>query len=195
MSRFGAFAAFLISAVLCTAEVLNFTFPITGAQQVPPVVTPGIGVGHIVLNTNSRVMNWTIRFQNLAGEPQDAHFHGPATYGQNAPIQIDLMMHISPLVGQATLSTTFLSQVLAGNWYFNLHTSIHGSGEIRGQVVPACLTCDLNCDGSVNPFDIQPFLNVLTNGAPPCSGCAGDTDFNGSVNPFDIQPFVECLTA
>ena len=59
---------------------------------------------------------------------------------------------------------------------------------------------DLNCDGSVNNFDIDPFVLALTDPGgyalayPACDIMLGDTDCNGTVNNFDIDPFVECLT-
>lgn len=57
----------------------------------------------------------------------------------------------------------------------------------------ACIPCDANCDGSVNPFDIQRFLDVLA-GQPGCSACAGDANVNGTANPFDINAFIDCLS-
>lgn len=60
------------------------------------------------------------------------------------------------------------------------------------QVLPACVACDVNCDGSVNPFDIQPFIVALS-GGQTCSACAGDANANGTVNPFDINAFIACL--
>lgn len=53
---------------------------------------------------------------------------------------------------------------------------------------------DANCDGTVNPFDIQAFLDLLGASPSPCSPCAGDTDGNGTTNPFDIQAFLDALT-
>lgn len=54
--------------------------------------------------------------------------------------------------------------------------------------------CDVNCDGSVNAFDIQPLLEALSPSPPaPCAPCAGDANADGSVNQFDIQGVVECL--
>lgn len=57
-----------------------------------------------------------------------------------------------------------------------------------------CEPCDLDCNGSVNPFDIQPFLNMLSGGGGGCSSCAGDANADGTVNPFDINDFIECLS-
>jgi hypothetical protein len=55
-----------------------------------------------------------------------------------------------------------------------------------------CNPCDANCDGVVDAFDIEPFINILL-GPPACSACAGDTDGNGVVDAFDIEPFINCL--
>jgi hypothetical protein len=57
-----------------------------------------------------------------------------------------------------------------------------------------CDPCDINCDGDVNTLDIEPFIAILTQGATPCSACAGDTSGDGTINTLDIEPFVDCLT-
>ena len=56
-----------------------------------------------------------------------------------------------------------------------------------------CNPCDMNCDGRVNVFDIEPFLELLFNGAAPCGTCAGDANGDGSIDAFDIEPFLDCL--
>jgi hypothetical protein len=59
---------------------------------------------------------------------------------------------------------------------------------------------DLNCDGAVNNFDIDPFVLALTNPAqfdaqfPDCNINNGDVNNDGAVNNFDIDPFVDLLT-
>ncbi len=60
-----------------------------------------------------------------------------------------------------------------------------------GNIAP----CDVNCDGSLNGFDIQPFVLLLNNLAVPCSPCVGDVNGDGSVNGQDIQPFRDALLA
>ena len=59
---------------------------------------------------------------------------------------------------------------------------------------------DLNCDGLVNVFDIDPFVLALMNPVgymaafPGCDIWLADTDGDGWITPFDIDPFVLCLT-
>ncbi len=57
-----------------------------------------------------------------------------------------------------------------------------------------CDPCDMNCDGDINAFDIEPFLDLLFDpNATPCNTCTGDTNGDGSIDAFDIEPFLDCL--
>ncbi len=59
---------------------------------------------------------------------------------------------------------------------------------------------DLNCDGVVNAFDIDPFVLALADPAgyaaswPDCDVQNGDINGDGNVDVFDIDPFIELLT-
>jgi len=59
---------------------------------------------------------------------------------------------------------------------------------------------DMNCDGVVNNFDIDPFVLALTDPAgykakyPNCDIMNGDCNGDGVVDNFDIDPFVKLLT-
>jgi len=69
-----------------------------------------------------------------------------------------------------------------------------------GVVLRIALLGDMNCDGLLNAFDIDPFVLALTNPAayagvyPDCSVHNADVNNDGSVNAFDIDPFVLILT-
>ncbi|MGE0479518.1 MAG: hypothetical protein AB7Q17_03495 [Phycisphaerae bacterium] len=60
---------------------------------------------------------------------------------------------------------------------------------------------DMNCDGVVNNFDIDPFVLALTDAAayaaayPGCNVSNADINGDGLVNNFDIDFFVNCLTS
>jgi hypothetical protein len=80
-----------------------------------------------------------------------------------------------------------------------LPCGISTSGEVEDYeliLAPDTPRGDLNCDGDVNAFDIDPFVDCLVNGVstPPCVDClAADIDQSGSIDAFDIDPFVACV--
>lgn len=59
---------------------------------------------------------------------------------------------------------------------------------------------DMNCDGEVNNFDIDPFVLALTSPSaydaayPNCNRMNGDVNGDGALNNFDIDTFVTCIT-
>ena len=62
---------------------------------------------------------------------------------------------------------------------------------------------DLNCDGSLNSLDIDPFVLALTSAPdcvdyylqyPACDCIYADCNYDGSINSLDIDPFVAILT-
>jgi len=72
----------------------------------------------------------------------------------------------------------------------------------RGGLYPVLegMPGDLNCDGVVDGFDIQPFVLALTDPAgyklayPDCDLNNADCNGDGAIDGFDIQPFVALLT-
>lgn len=127
-------------AGLAQAAPVSFKVPLTGAQQVPPVQTPGMGTADLTYDPSTRVVTWTITYDGLSGPATMAHFHGPAVEGKNGPVVIWLSKHgsavTSPISGQATLTPEQAQQFAADEWYINVHTDAHPAGEIRGQVMP-----------------------------------------------------------
>jgi hypothetical protein len=59
---------------------------------------------------------------------------------------------------------------------------------------------DLNCDGTINGYDIDPFVLALTDTTgyalayPDCDYMLADINGDGAVNGYDIDPFVLLLT-
>ena len=59
---------------------------------------------------------------------------------------------------------------------------------------------DLNCDGNLDAFDIDPFVLALTDPDgyeqqyPDCDRMLADCNGDGEIDAFDIDPFVELLT-
>lgn len=130
----------LVCAGTAAGDVHRFEFVIDGLQETPPVNTPGSGFGIVEFDDVTRLLTWTITFQDLLGPVTAAHFHGPAPFGIPAGVRVDIGAIsglASPMVGSTTVSAAFGGELLDGLWYVNIHTTIHPAGEIRGQVVPA----------------------------------------------------------
>jgi len=132
--------AWVTSAFVTQAAPLSFTVQLAGSQQVPPVATPGEGTADLSYDPSTGVLTWTVTYSGLSSAATMAHFHGPAPAGKNAGVQIWISKECtpatSPIKGQAKLTPSQAQQLMAGDWYINVHTADHPAGEIRGQVVP-----------------------------------------------------------
>ena len=121
------------------AAPMSFDVPLTGAQQVPPVQTSGSGTASITYDPATRKVTWSVTYSGLSSATTMAHFHQGAE-GKNGPVVVWLSKHgttpKSPITGHATLTAAQAKQFTAGDWYVNVHTKDHPSGEIRGQVMP-----------------------------------------------------------
>lgn len=90
----------------------------------------------------------------------------------------------------------------AGNDSFTFRaTNTAGqSSVVTVNLVFGTLDGDMNCDGTVNNFDIDAFVLALTNPTgyavafPDCNRNLGDINHDGAMNNFDIDPFVGKLT-
>jgi len=148
-----------VSGALLRAEHHHLVFPLSAAQEIqdPPVVSPAVGMGTVILDTDLAESNlfWEISFSGLVGNVSAAHFHGTAAAGSNAGILLNIGTISglsSPMVGSATITDLQESQILAGLWYVNIHTSSFGNGEIRGQVVPEPASAALLGLGALGAF-------------------------------------------
>jgi hypothetical protein len=133
----GALAALTLAA--CAApeshEHPHLQAALAGDQEVPPTGSMGTGTADITLDRASNELVWRISYSGLSGPATAAHFHGPASPGSNAGVQVNLGDDLkSPIMGSAILTDAQEQQLLAGQWYVNIHTAAHPDGEIRGQV-------------------------------------------------------------
>ena len=71
---------------------------------------------------------------------------------------------------------------------------------VAGSAISFAGQGDLNCDGTVNNFDIDPFVLAVTSASqyavdyPDCERALADCNCDGYVDNFDIDSFVLCLT-
>jgi hypothetical protein len=131
------------------AQTHQWSFPLEGAQEVAPVATPGTGWAVVTYDTGTRLLEWEVQYSDLLANSTNAHFHGPADFGVNAGVRVgmydntpatiitaDIGVTAGSFVGYHTISEEFETELLAGLWYINIHSTQHTGGEIRGQVVP-----------------------------------------------------------
>jgi hypothetical protein len=126
----------LAAPALAIADTLNLKADLLASSEVPPKASNGHGELAATYDTSSKVLQWKVTYADLTGPASMAHFHGPAPVGKNAGVMIPIPMDklASPIEGQATLTAAQETDLLAGNWYFNVHTAKNPGGEIRGQV-------------------------------------------------------------
>jgi hypothetical protein len=117
------------------AETIALKADLKGANEVPPNASPATGKAEATLNTDTRVLTWTVTYANLTGPAVGAHFHGPSEAGKNAGIALPFKTVQSPIEGTATLTETQAADLLAGKWYANIHTAANPGGELRGQMM------------------------------------------------------------
>ena len=124
----------LLAATPAIAKTVHFTTALNGASEVPPNDSKATGKVDADFDTATSAFGYTITYSGLTGPAVAAHFHGPAAAGANAPPIIAIDKLPSPVKGSAKLTADQAKDLLAGKWYFNVHTAAHPGGEIRGQL-------------------------------------------------------------
>lgn len=115
---------------------------ISGAQEAPtPVTTTATGSFDASYDQAAKKMTITVRWSNLSGNPTLMHIHGPGARGVAAGVIVNFAT-LFPTTATGTFTTNFVldgdkqkeADLLAGNWYVNIHTAANPAGEIRGQI-------------------------------------------------------------
>ena len=128
--------ALVLSVAPAFAEVINFSVELSGAAEVPPNDSAGTGTLEATLDTDSKILKYTVTYEGLTGPVTGAHFHGPADATANAPpvVPVPEDMLASPIEGEATLTDDQIAEIQNHMWYFNIHTAQYPDGELRGQL-------------------------------------------------------------
>ncbi len=123
--------------VLLTNGV-NFDAMINGAQETPAITTNAKAVATFKLNNTMDSLFYDVQANGLSGTINSAHFHNGA-FGVAGSVALDLTSsiagnRISGFVTGSTLTNAFITNMVKGNIYINLHTTANPGGEIRGQL-------------------------------------------------------------
>jgi hypothetical protein len=141
--------ASLAVAIPASADALKFEAELSGAEEVPPVATEG--VGEAKFESDGTSVDFELKWDDLTTPALAAHIHCGAT-GVNGPVGVTLFAGTMDTEGEVESTFTApdpgngcgwedLSDVLGamatGGAYVNVHTTQHPGGEVRGQVAAA----------------------------------------------------------
>ena len=144
-SMAGALAVVMTIAVAGCADVRQkmpdwmpgsgaISVKLSGAEEVPPVNTPGSGSGSFRVTEDGSVSG-SVTTKNVPGNA--AHIHVGAR-GKNGPVIVPLTKNgdtYSVPEGKK-LTGAQLQAFKEGNLYVNVHSNRHKGGEVRAQLQP-----------------------------------------------------------
>jgi hypothetical protein len=159
-------AALMLQAPPAAATPMTFVGNLSGANEVPPVASPGTGLATVILDPTAQTLQVNATFMNLTSNDVAAHIHCCAPLGTNAgvattvpafpgfPLGVTSGTYSSvvfdltqPLIynpafvtmegGLPQAEAALIAGIEDGMTYFNIHTVINGGGEIRSQLEPA----------------------------------------------------------
>lgn len=102
-------------------------------------------------------------------------------------IDASLAVDGDTLTVTAMVNIDFEFEVLGGTAVMNLN----GPLVFTGTLPEKFLVGDMNCDGSIDLLDVQPFVDAITAGE---FSEKADVNEDGEVNLLDVQPFITLLT-
>jgi hypothetical protein len=130
-----ALTVLVMTAPTAFAETVNLKASLKASDSVPTNNSNGTGSLQATYDTANKQLTYTVTYSGLTGNATAAHFHGPADPGKTAGVVVPVQGSVaSPIKGTATLTDAQAADLLAGKWYFNVHTEANKPGEIRGQV-------------------------------------------------------------
>ncbi|MEE9413432.1 MAG: CHRD domain-containing protein [Methylococcales bacterium] len=141
----------LLAPFYANAAIVKLASTLTPGAEVPQATAPGAsGSAAMVIDTETSQFSWVIEFEGLTGDATAAHFHNGAV-GTAGPVVFSLDDDPGVMfsgVGQTsgifsggkTLLDSEIDEILAGNWYINIHTDVNMPGELRGQVLGGSFT-------------------------------------------------------
>ena len=157
--------ALMLPVPAAYAIPMTFVGNLAGANEVPPVASPGTGLATVVLDPTAQTIQINVTFSGLTSNDVAAHIHCCAPLGTNAgvattvpafplfPLGVTSGSYSSPVfdLTQSTIyNPAFVTlqggliqaeaALIAGieneMTYLNIHTVNFQGGEIRGQLEP-----------------------------------------------------------
>jgi len=163
LNLLGAVVMVVMLFGVAKADQLAFVTTLTGSQEVPPNASPGIGSALVTLDTVTNMLTVNVSFSGLLSPTVASHIHCCTPPGANAMVatvvptfpgfplgvttgtylqtfDLTLASSYNPAFITAHGGTVagaqaaFISGLISGQTYLNIHTSQFPGGEIRGQL-------------------------------------------------------------
>ena len=125
----------------------------SGAKETPAVPSTALGKLDVFYTRETRTLSYTVTWSGLTDSVAAMHIHGLAPEGYAAGVVQNIVATSNTIFLQktagkftyaksGTLSGTLLvdgsvikeNDLLNGQYYMNIHTSVYPGGEIRGQI-------------------------------------------------------------
>lgn len=122
------------------ATIYPFSGTYSGGQEVPANGSPGTGTITGAYNDVTNTIFYTISFSGLSTNTTAAHFHAPGAPGVIAPVIIAYTGFPAGVTSGTYTNANVITdaqetQLKAGLWYSNIHTTSLPGGEIRTQII------------------------------------------------------------
>ena len=124
--------------ISCTTVVRSAT--LSGAQEATPNASTATGRGAVVVNPTTREITGGMMFEGLTPTAGGHHIHQAPAGNPTANGPVIIGLTLAPGGGVATvpagtvLTDAQYAALLAGELYFNVHTTAFPGGEIRGRI-------------------------------------------------------------
>lgn len=189
MKTIGYFlAAALALPATALAQVYAYVaLPLTATQETSVPASSGYGSVTALYDAATKTLLYCATWKLNAGATATAaHFHGAAALGANAGVAIGLPTQPTGNSGMSsgvvTLTAAQEADLLAGKWYFNIHSSLASGGELRAQLIEnsGSLPLALYSNGTLS------LPTVLVPGTPGKASYSAELTYPGSGNTFTL---------
>ena len=162
----GSVAGLMLQLSTASAIPITFTANLSGANEVPAVVSPGTGLATVILDPTAQTLQVNATFSGLTSNTVASHIHCCAPLGTNAGVATTVPAFLgfplgvtsgnyvsavfdltqSPIYNPAFVTlqgglpqaeAALIAGIENGQTYFNIHTTVNPGGEIRGQLLQA----------------------------------------------------------
>jgi len=115
----------------------------SGSQEVPANGSTGTGMGDVVFDPETKIVTYSFSWQlgSAAATTTNMHFHGAedGSDTKSSGVVIPISGFTTASSGSISgvtpvLTDAQISQLLAGKWYLNIHSSTIAAGELRGNI-------------------------------------------------------------